>query len=264
MFKPAIYRVVSLGRKAGKTKLIVMLAEELLKSGVRVAVIKHSTKGIDLRSKDTNRYASAGIRKIVFISPKETVLLLKYGVEDLNIALSLLGTDVPIILVEGFKNIREGKAIGIVSTQDDVNYYLSSNDTFLAIICTDSDQLERLKGKFSNVYLGLNRDNAKNIAQLIIDDALHSILSQLPGLNCGYCGFSTCRGYAKAYLYQLTLNPCPRMLDVVLRVNGAHIPLSPYPKRVITTMLCAFINTLKGVPKDYKVIEVKINLGHKP
>jgi len=261
VFRPTVYRIVSLSRRAGKTKLITLLASELLKQGISVAVVKHSMKGVDLRGKDTDRYTSAGVKRIVFVSPSELVLFLKYESTSLDRALSILGYSSPIVLVEGFKSESLGKIIGIVTSVDDVNYYLKCGESILALVCTSSDLTSKLKSKFPRVYTGFSKSTIRNLVELVVGDTVEYVCSQLPGLNCGYCGYSTCREYARAYVFQSVRKLCPHIVDVVLRVNGESIPLGPYPKSVIVNVLRALVNTLKGVPENYRSIELRVVLG---
>jgi len=263
MVKPAIYRIVSVSKKTGKTKLITLLAKELMAQGVEVAVIKHSVKGIDLKGKDTSRYASAGVKKIVFVSPRETVLFIKQGDESLNSALALLEPLYPIILVEGFKSEREGKIIGLISSTNDVRYYLDYKESIIALVCTSIGIAQEIKDTLytitQKVFIGINKRTARLLAKIIVEDAIKYVHSQLPKLDCGHCGYATCMNYARALVLSLTREPCPQRLNVVLRVDKKDIPLGPYPKRIFMNVIQALINTLKGVPKDYKEVEVKIS-----
>lgn len=261
MFKPAVYRIVSLSRRAGKTKLITLLASELLKRGVSIAVVKHSIKAIDLKGKDTDRYTSAGVRRIVFISPSELVLFLKYESTSLDRALSILGYNTPIVLVEGFKSESLGKIIGIITSVDDVDYYLKCRENVLALVCTNGNLVSKLESRFPRVYTDFSKSTVRDLVELVVNDTVEYICSQLPGLNCGYCGYSTCLDYARAYVFKSVRELCPRIVDVILRVNGTSIPLGPYPKSIIVNVLRALVNTLKGVPENYKSIELKVVLN---
>ncbi|HEY6011332.1 MAG TPA: molybdopterin-guanine dinucleotide biosynthesis protein B [Nitrospirota bacterium] len=94
---------------SGKTTLIEKIVPLLKASGLRVAVIKHASKGFDLDrpGKDSWRFQNAGADMVLLASPERMALMKKL---DAALPLSELERMVPdadIIIEEGFK--REGK-----------------------------------------------------------------------------------------------------------------------------------------------------------
>lgn len=104
--------------------------------------------------------------------------------------------------------------------------------------------------------------NARELSELVIERAIKYLSNQLPKLNCGLCGFSSCEDLAKAYLVGLNVW-CPRLLNVELVVNGSEVPLVPFVKDLIARSLLGMVTSLKGVPKEFRevkelVIKVKL------
>ena len=94
---------------SGKTTLIEKVVPLLKARGLRVAVIKHASKGfhLDTPGKDSWRFQEAGADAVLLAGPDRMALMKK-----LDAALSLselerMVSDADIIIEEGFK--REGK-----------------------------------------------------------------------------------------------------------------------------------------------------------
>ena len=94
---------------SGKTTLIEKVVPLLKARGLRVAVIKHASKGFDLDTpgKDSWRFQKAGADAVLIAGPDRMALMKK-----LDAAMSLsdyerMVSDADIIIEEGFK--REGK-----------------------------------------------------------------------------------------------------------------------------------------------------------
>jgi molybdopterin-guanine dinucleotide biosynthesis protein B len=104
--RTAIIAVVG-SKKSGKTTTIEVLVKELTKRGYKIAAVKHISEenfSIDTEGKDTWRFARAGARTIIAISPSEMATIEKRGADAISlrqIAQKCKGNDV--ILVEGFR-----------------------------------------------------------------------------------------------------------------------------------------------------------------
>jgi molybdopterin-guanine dinucleotide biosynthesis protein B len=93
-------------RNSGKTTVLEALVAELMRRGLRVGVLKHSAHEfeIDVEGKDTWRYRRAGAQAVGIMSPSELgVIRTLSGELPLEQAISLLGSDLDVILTEGFR-----------------------------------------------------------------------------------------------------------------------------------------------------------------
>jgi len=100
--------VLIVGRSnSGKTTLVENLVREFKRRDRRLATIKHSVHDLDLDSpgKDSWRYTQAGSDTVIVSSPRQLGLIRPTArdstIEEL---LQLIGQDVDLVLVEGFKN----------------------------------------------------------------------------------------------------------------------------------------------------------------
>ena len=108
--KAKITVIAVLGSKdSGKTTTIEALTRELTRRGYRVAAVKHIPEKdftIDTKGKDTWRFADAGAKTIVSISPKETAIIEKGETSNLTIEdVVEKCRDSDVILIEGFREI---------------------------------------------------------------------------------------------------------------------------------------------------------------
>jgi molybdopterin-guanine dinucleotide biosynthesis adapter protein len=93
---------------SGKTTLLEKVVTELIKRGIRVAVIKHTHHddlGFDRNGKDSQRYAAAGAEAVIVSGPKEIISMKKTD-HDLspNELIRLIDRDIDLVLTEGFKS----------------------------------------------------------------------------------------------------------------------------------------------------------------
>jgi len=98
------------------------------------------------------------------------------------------------------------------------------------------------------------------LADRIIEKAVRYITNQLPGLNCGHCGLSTCEALALRILKGEKAS-CPLSSQVKLSVNNIEIQLNPFVMNVMISVVEGLLRALKGVPKNIKEIELKIAMN---
>ncbi len=124
--KPLKIAVVG-GKKTGKTTTIENLIRELTKRGYKVSAIKHIPEPdftIDTQGKDTWRFAEAGAKTIIAISPNETATIEKGATEKvpLEALLKKCGNS-DIVLIEGLKKQVAKKPsiqkIAVVTTEEE-------------------------------------------------------------------------------------------------------------------------------------------------
>src|SRR3990172_11564133 len=94
---------------SGKTTLIEKVVPLLKARGLRVAVIKHASKGFDLDrpGKDSWRFQQAGADVVLLAGPDRIALIKKLDATPPLSELERMGAGADIIIEEGFK--REGK-----------------------------------------------------------------------------------------------------------------------------------------------------------
>lgn len=100
---------------SGKTATMEYLTQQLTKLGFKVGVAKHIHEEgftIDTEGKDTWRYAHAGARVVIGVSPNELALIKKTSSEAKfeEIAETLRNQDIDIALLEGFSTASCGIA----------------------------------------------------------------------------------------------------------------------------------------------------------
>jgi molybdopterin-guanine dinucleotide biosynthesis protein MobB len=106
--KPAVIAVIG-SKSSGKTTVIEALTKELTKRGYRVAAVKHIPEKdftIDTKGKDTWRFAKAGAKTVVAISPTEISTIEKVDTDKLTLKDAMercRGNDIAII--EGFRKL---------------------------------------------------------------------------------------------------------------------------------------------------------------
>jgi molybdopterin-guanine dinucleotide biosynthesis protein MobB len=124
--KTRIIAVVG-GKKSGKTTAVEALTRELTKRSYKVAAVKHISEedfSFDTEGKDTWRFAQAGAKTIIAVSPNEVVTIEKRGAESVSLREILRRCkEYDVILLEGFKksvarNQRIYKIVTVKSAQE--------------------------------------------------------------------------------------------------------------------------------------------------
>jgi len=252
-----VVRIVALGRGAGKTLVGEALVRCLMARGFSVGVVKHASHGIALEEKDSKRYLEAGA-EIVLVSTKGLSLLYRRGwIDDLDKAIMAVGR--PIVVVEGFKEGKVGDVVAVVRSLDEIER-LAMYENLVAVVGPREvfEKIDASSYKAGTKFL--NIEDVDELCRVIIERALERTVSCLTaGMNCGMCGYSTCRALAEAYLRGLDVF-CPRTIDVTLRVDGRVVILNPFVKRLLTSLLSGTIRSLKGVPEKWRELSLEIRL----
>jgi len=250
MHKAMFTRIVAVvGFKgAGKTRLIEKLVGRLSSRGYRVGTLKHSTPHhpLDTPGKDTWRHREAGAEASAIIADGRAAIFIDRPLTPSE-ALEILGP-LDFVILEGFKSIEYIPRILVVRRPSEVMEL--SNGLEIAIV---SDQ--SLEGLGIEVPT-LSFDEVEELASIVEERAI----PLLPGLNCGGCGYESCRELALAALRgEADPSRCVHLSvgDVVLRVDGRRIPLNPYVRRVFRDVLKALVGTLRGC-EEAKRIEVSV------
>ena len=232
-------------KKTGKTLLAESLIRSLRKEGYRVASGKHvAEKGfsIDREGSDSWRHRMAGASKVVLASERETSILSFEGAISLQDLLSYAeGCDVMVL--EGFSTIvasdpKVGKILCFKEEREKKNFNLTP--PVIGFYSPLEDE--------GNVKLNtLVKDALEYVRR---ESGVLSNLSSLPGLNCGKCGYPSCRKFAEAlWKGETTRERCEvgKNVKLSLKVDGVEIPLQPFVSEIIRRGVLGMVSTLKKV-----------------
>ncbi len=256
MLKPYVVRIVSARSGVGKTRLGVALVKRITSLGYRVAVVKHAAHGLELEDKDTSLYVTAGAHTVIASSPSLLAVYEKDWVDDLQQALNILYQ--PIIIVEGYRGVGIGDVVVVASTPEEAEKLAKTEKNLVAIVCSDPKACQQAGLAGQAPVMGF--EDVDKLADKLLARAREHLLSQLPRLDCGYCGYTSCKALVEAYMKGQRCT-CPRLLDVVLEVEGRIVQLNPFVKNVVKSVIEALASTLKGVPPRRKKIRVEVELA---
>lgn len=251
MFKPYVVRIVSRRRKVGKTALGTAVARRLVELGYSVSVVKHVGHRFDVEDKDSARYLSTGVERVVVSGHGILAIYIPRHVDDLARVLGFTRT--PIVVVEGFSRSTIGDAIAVVGGVEDLEY-AKQVQGLIAIATHTEGFTDRVVGLDVEV---VDVGDVERIVEIIIGRAKEKIYEQLPKTDCGMCGYSGCMEFTEAYLHG-EAGVCPLIADIVLKVDGKNIPMNPFVKNVLRGIIGGFVKTLKNIPKDYKRVEITV------
>ncbi len=219
---------------SGKTELVVKLVEVFVGEGVEVCTIKHSPSKLrlDEEGKDSWKHKKAGSRLTVLATEVETSFLVPREMKLVEIEETLErigGFD--LIIAEGYKDSDAPKvAVGDIDPRDNT--------------------LHEYNGDFPELKRKIND---------LID--LKGIEDDLPGIDCGRCGYDSCEELARAILQgEKKLSDCEvrEQRRVMLKVNGEDVPLENFPAQFVEGGLKGMLRSLKGVDDEIDQISLEI------
>jgi len=241
----------------GKTSFIERLIKSIKSKGKTVAVIKH----IDISHKpklddsDTSRYLKAGAElsigfggdyllryeKNIEKKAKENNSM-RYRIHNL-----LLSANKDFVIIEGLK---------------------SYNGPIPKIVFVNSkEEIDSLADELTIGYSGQNAEDF-NISIPYIhfnadDETLYRFIDKnsipfVADLDCGECGYPTCRDFAKALMRkEVTLKNCiPMSGDVKLTVNNKPVFLKGFVRDILRDIVIGFAKNLH----DYEEGNIKISI----
>jgi len=250
-----LLRVIGIGgyKKSGKTILIEKLIRELKKRKYEVGTIKHIPKKgftLDDAKTDTGRYAKAGSKTIIAISPEEIVTIKKEKIDMEKdkagqyptLSKILLGLrDLDFVILEGFKEAENLAKIMIARNNTEAK---ELDDIF-----TIGFIGEGIKGKplFGKEEIGA-------ITDLIEKRAIPPVA----GINDGDCGHGTCRGFAVSAIHgKAPKDGCVSLFSrVTLTVDGKKVPLKLFLQDLVANILKGVVSSLKGGKGEEIVIKM--------
>ena len=249
--RPYVVRFVSRRSGVGKTWVASRLARRLLEAGYSVGVVKHSASGIALEEKDSKRYLEAGVPLVVVAGRDIAVFYTRELVDDLGELLRLVRK--PLVLVEGFRGSDIGDSVVVSDDLGEASRLLERST--IAVVLTGETRIPGVTdlGGIPVFY----SDSIDRLSDVLVERALNHLLGQLPGLNCGLCGFETCRSLALKVLKGAEA-VCPVLLDVRLVVDGREVRLNPFVKNVVSSVIRGMVSVLKDVPRDAEVIRLEV------
>ncbi|QHN05695.1 molybdopterin-guanine dinucleotide biosynthesis protein B [Methanothermobacter sp. THM-1] len=200
-------------KNTGKTTLVEKIVEGLSGEGYHVATLKHSHKSFDFPGRDTDRHRKAGA-EIVAGSGRETFILVdrEMDFDEIIAAIDILDS-VDFIVVEGFESMEYAN----ISTSTPNEFTVKVVDPFKL---EDVDELIAIIKKRS---YGL-----------------------LQGLDCGKCGFESCREFAAAKVRgDADEVDCRSQPDrALLKINGKPVPLNPFVQNFVSKAVLGMVDAL--------------------
>ncbi|MCD6120595.1 MAG: molybdopterin-guanine dinucleotide biosynthesis protein MobB [Spirochaetales bacterium] len=241
----------------GKTSFIAKAVKGLKEAGFSVSYIKHSGRAPVLSEigKDTESIFERGADAAVIVSPAFNAVYSRNadntaGKSDrLRLRTMLNGMTSEYVIIEGFKNY-DGPIPKIV-------FGRNRND------------IEGLKGSLTLGYSGIGLEDymIRGLAFLspsmsrkeIADYIVSSTIPFVADLDCGECGFPTCREFAGELLAgRKELSDCvPMHDDVKLLVNGKRVPLKGFVRSTLRDIIKAYIKNLHGIEEGKIQIRIR-------
>lgn len=229
-------------KESGKTTVVEDLVKELVNRDYKVGTIKHIPQkdfSLDTPETDTWRHARAGSEKVVALSPNEvaTVDTKRPELEDILLQLG----DMDFVILEGFHNSKNIARIIASRSEDDAR---KLDDEFTIGFIG--------KGYGEKPVFGL--DESLEIADFVEERAV-----MVPGgLDCGECGFETCKDFVLAAINgKAAKDGCVALKGPVsLYVDEKRVPLKPFVQDLVAKTLAGMVSSLKS--GDGNKIELRI------
>jgi molybdopterin-guanine dinucleotide biosynthesis protein MobB len=250
---PYVVRFVSARSGAGKTATASLLVRELRARGYRVGVVKHAASSVSLEEKDSKKYLESGAETVV-VSSSGLALVYVRGHRDL-LEDAVVYAKTPIVVVEGFRESSLGDVVVVASSESEVEELLARGVKPLVVVHTDESPVDQ-------GALGVRvvkPSSIRELVELVETRVLEHYLQQTPRLDCGKCGYATCRELVEAYT-RGAASWCPVASGgTSLVVDGVEIPLNPFVKNTIKSVVKGLISVLKGVPPEWSRVVVTVS-----
>lgn len=238
---------------AGKTQVVEALVGELARRGLRVGTLKHASRThlLDTPGKDTWRHREAGSVASAILTPESGAMFLNHpvGVSD---AVERLGS-IDIVVMEGFKSLDA--VARIVVPRDDEDVEALANGLEIAFSTPSVER--RSIGEKGAPAIPVSR--VGDLADLVETKAF----PLLPGLNCGGCGYNSCRELAQAILVgEAEAGMCVNHWrgGVRLKVNDKTVAINPFVNEIIRNVVLGVIRVLRG-GEDPRRVELAFDVG---
>jgi molybdopterin-guanine dinucleotide biosynthesis protein B len=225
-------------KKSGKTTLGVRLAAELIKMGLTVGVIKHTSEGIDWPATDSTKYNQVSDFTAV-IGPQETEIILK-GAHKIDDILKYYNGDV--LLVEGFKDDKTFPKIVCLRSADEKKDLCNGLDLFTA--------------SFEKGAADFEIKNDRDVQVMAARVAEKGF--KLPALDCEKCAYQSCEALAKAIVSgKATFEECVSLNPPLsIEVDGTELALNPFTANLCKQTILGMLSSLKGYKKGKVTIRI--------
>ncbi len=219
---------------SGKTTLGSFIVSSLKQEGYRVAVVKSSKVEdiiTDSPSKDTWKYREAGAEKVGLFQKElftffNTEISKKEEKALYTYFLSLFWEE-DLVLFEGFKSFDLLSKLWLVKDEDEVKEILEVKQdlkNLLGFVVKKEETLSWIKKELP-VYHGFLVEQKEEFLNFVKDKIEKS------------------------------------KEEVLLLVNGKRIHMKSFVEDALKFPLLGFLKSLKGVPEEVKLVEVKIKLS---
>jgi len=233
-------------KDAGKTQAVEALVGELTRRGLRVGTLKHTSRThlLDTPGKDTWRHREAGSVASAILTWEDAAVFLNrpVGVAE---AVERLGP-IDTVVLEGFRSLDVVPRIVIPRDAEEVEAL--ANGLEIAISGPSLEGLSVSEGSVPVIPLS----RVGELADLVESKAF----PLLPGLNCGGCGYDSCRALARAILAgEAEAGRCVGYATdaVRLKVDGLGVAMNPFVQGVMRNVVLGVIRTLRGVEEPRRV-----------
>ncbi len=244
---------------SGKTSIIEKIVSRISDQGYRTCVFKHihdPNFNIDTPGKDSWRVTEAGADKVVLVSEKERAVIERFELRRERLEdLLALGDGFDLIILEGFKSIKPDQMdiyyLLAARSEEDISRLSEGRENIL-FINSPIALKERLDSKIQKGNLLTDQEAAEEFIDNTIVPLIRigRIWKALPGLDCGECGYKSCRDMAK----QLATDEkreirCPvdsSPSKLIVQINGLKISMKRFVQEIIHGSVMAMVSTLKG------------------
>lgn len=235
-------------KKSGKTKMVEKIVEKLKKQDYRVGTVKHVPQEgftLDQPNTDSWRHAQAGADEIVSISPDEVATIEKRSNAELGeVLLGLENLD--FVIIEGF---RESEIVPKI------------------MVACDIEEASKLDDEFTVGFVGSGVEDKPVFADDDVDSIVNLIkekaISPVGNLDCGECGYDSCRDFILATIEgDAPVDGCLALGgSVSLHIDGKRVPLKSFVKDFIANSVSGMISSLKRSEGKKIVLEVNRDEG---
>ncbi|MFX0097582.1 MAG: molybdopterin-guanine dinucleotide biosynthesis protein B, partial [Candidatus Hodarchaeota archaeon] len=245
------------GRKnTGKTSLVEFIVSGLNDMGYKVMTAKHVSEkrfSVDSEGTDTWRHREAGANPVFCVSENEIAVIMKRTKDEFSVKdiFRFVTKESDLLILEGFSrwilSDKEIAKIVLVKNNDEYRFFCeNTKGRILGIysINPTGNQIQKIEDAKDDIL-------EKTRRFLIEEKEVSDILSRLPMLDCGKCGFDSCLNFAreihngKAKIEDCSVVSAKEELSARIEVNGKEIPLQPFVSKIIYNTVAGMVSSLK-------------------
>lgn len=146
-------------KNSGKTRMVAALVRELTARGRTVSTVKHAHHSFDIdrEGADSWQHRQAGAREVAVVSARRWALMHESPPDAPEPPLSAILdrlSPCDIVIVEGYKRDRHDKIEVRRSVAADTDRLAESDDTVVAIVSDDPDNVEEAFPVFGHDAIG--------------------------------------------------------------------------------------------------------------